>query len=163
MNTCYNTVDFKVLDRKKLRKVSKYRDYNHKIAKEKTECLHWAENIENKKKYLKRVCKRELVRYFETLDGDKYIHKIYDTKNGRYTKCMTESVFKENKFHLDKIFKDKDVCYFDKYDVYKFMLVLIYVIERNKLEQFIDIPDVFYIIRQLKQTNLKFYFENLNE
>lgn len=163
MNTCYNTVGVNVLDRKKLRKVSKYRNYNNKIVKEKTECLHWAESVEDKKKYLKRVCKRELVRYFETLDSDKYIHRVYDIKNGSYTKCMTESVFKENKFHLDKIFKDKDVCYFNKYDVYKFILVLIYVIERNKLEQFIDIPDVFYIIRQLKQTGLKFYFDNLNE
>ena len=155
--------DCDIEEERRIRKVSRYRDYNHEIAREIINCKEWLRDIEERKEYFKRICRRKLINYYHVLNSKKYARRIADIKKGNFTKCMMESVFQKNRFYIYKTNREDNVCLFDRYDVYKFFLVLIYTMETKELEHFIDIPDVFYIIRQLRRTNLKYYFDDFIE
>ena len=156
----YNEGQFDKNERSKhVRKVSKYRDKNGNIKKEMIECIRYIDDsVKLNIEYIQKYCLRELNEFFYRSKSKKINHKCNDLEKGSYTKCMVNKAYRTNKFYIRKDIKqDSGAWVYEKMDMYKFLLSLCYAIKHKELNQFIDIPDVFYILRQLKSTGIEYY------
>ena len=148
--------------RKILKKVSKYRDKKGNIKVQLEECKEWLNKIVFSE-YICDIyneCYNNLLMSFQRMmfrNRKRYMNRVKDLRNGKYIECRLSSIFKNNKLYLDKLYKKDGIQIYSYLDVCEFMLLLIEAKRQNKLYQFIDIPDVFYIIRQIKAIGLNYY------
>ena len=157
MNVCFEE---KIYNKKALRKVSNYLDKDGKVAREMIECLKWVDSLNTKKEIIKKACTRELATVYNKGNAHKYRHKINDIRNGSYARYMLNNAFNENKFNMEKIQKVNNTWIYSNIDVYKFFLVLLKSLDDKKQRQFLNIPDVFYIVRQIKKVGVDYYIRN---
>ena len=139
------------------RKVSKYKDKTGKIKTEFGECIIFANDISSKKQYIQRVCENSLKEQWSYSKSKNSRHKIYDMINGRYAKSLLSKALTENRFYAEKVKKEDGIYIFKKEDIHKFIITLLKAVERGQIRQFLDIPDVFYITRQLKKVGVEYY------
>ena len=148
---------------KRLKKVSKYKDKNGNIKIQIKECNNWIEqNIFGKFFYqIKSYCYKNFISFLEKMSFVKkrkaYIHKINDLKNGKYLKSRLLSIINKNRLYFDKIYKINGIQIYKEEDMCEFILLIIEAKAQKILKSFLDIPDVFYIIRQLKGIGLRYY------
>ena len=149
--------------RKILKKVSKYRDKSGIIKVQVEECKEWLnKNIFGE--YVTDIykeCYNNLLMSFQRMmfanARRRYRNRLKDLKNGKYIKSRLSSIFKSNKLYFDKLYKKDGIQIYSYIDVCEFMLLLIEAKKQNRLYQFIDIPVVFYITRQIKAIGLNYY------
>ena len=134
------------------KKVSKYRDKDGQIKKEMQECISFVQKIQNNNKIVKSCYNelREEVPKFKKMDTTDIKLEIYHK--------LKRSINRNNYFML-KMYKSQGYTVYDKKDICMFLLVLFESIKRKMVKSFLDIPDVFYIIRQLKGVGIKYYIE----
>lgn len=141
------------------KKVSKYRDKDGYIKRQMEECRKWiCTEIGDNASYFEKLFCFKLLREFETRKKSKY--KISAIKNGSYVESLYNKVLYENRFILSKKSKENGIVLYEKIDMYKFIATLIYAYKSGKIREFLDVPDVFYIMRQLKETGLEPYLEH---
>lgn len=159
MNTCYafECENYRKENGKKNRKVSKYRDKNGDISIEVANCNKWANEIFKRKEDIEKFCIEQIKETALYNHTRKNIHKCIDIDNGKYAKSLLFRAFDKNKFYIPKKKKEGNICIYEDNGIYIFMLTLLKAIEIGKIRQFLDIPDVFYIVRQIKAIGIEYY------
>lgn len=137
------------------RKVSKYKDKSGFIAIEQKEAAEWFVNMckQEPEKFnkMKSICCIEIAKHASNRRR-KYI------KSDEYLKVRLDSIFLKNRYILKKKKRTNGLVYFYTRDVLEFLTLLYISYINKKFYEFIDIPDVSYILRQLKKTGLDIYF-----
>ncbi len=140
--------------RKLERKVSKYKDKREIIANEQMEAAEWFINM----------CKSEPEK-FNKIKSICCIGRAKHTSNRRrkyiksdeYLKLRLNSIILKNRYILKKKKRSNGFVYFYTKDVVEFLALIYTSYINKKFWKFIDIPDVSYILRQLKKTGLDIY------
>ncbi len=149
--------------RKRLKKVSKYRDKDGKIKLQMQECKAWLKENIFSDEYVKirTYCYYALLASYERKMHIKsrkaYMHRIKDLKNGSYLKSRLISILRKNRLYINKLYKKDGNQIYDGDDVVEFILLLCEAKSNKVLDSFLDIPDVFYILKQLKSVGISFY------
>lgn len=132
------------------KKVSKYRDKDGHIKKEMKECRLWItslKNIDSLSKECYKVLVNKIPKY-QKMDLSEIKFDIYHK--------LKHSINKNN-YQLSKIYQENNFAIYKEEDICMFLLVLFEASKRKMLNSFLDIPDVFYILRQIKGVGLKYY------
>lgn len=137
------------------RKVSKYRDKDGKINKQVEECLLWCDKNSNKMEFWEKFFKSRFLE--DSQKRKKSKHKVMVIKSGEYISSFYKKVIEENRFKIVKLKKEDNICIYPRYEMSRFILVLIYAYNNGKMREFIDVPDVFFVLRQLKETGIEIY------
>lgn len=149
----YEKKDNKMRKNNKLnKKVSKYRDKDGHIKEEMQQCVSFVKDIEGNNKIFK-FCYNEL---------REENHKLQNMNLKEISREMSHKLkhsFNKNKYSIQKTFKQDGYAIYEKEDIYVFFLVLLESIKCKKVKEFLDIPDVFYILRQIKGVGIDYYFE----
>lgn len=141
-------------DNKLNKKVSKYKDKHGIIKPEFQSCLEWATNLQNEK-WIFKVCYNQLVEYFSRTKRK----KLEDLKNDKYIRDKLKSIMNKNRYPMAKLGKEYGCSIYSIENVSEFILILLEAVKRRKVREFLDIPDVFYISRQIKNLGVEYYFE----
>lgn len=146
--------DYRLSKNNKLRKkVSKYKDKHGTIKPEFESCVVWANGLKNDKN-LFFVCYNQLVDYFSKCKKK----KLKDLKNQRYIRDKLKSVIKNNSYPMTKLGKSNGYSIYSIENAAEFMLLLLEAVKSKKIKEFLDVPDVFYIARQIKSIGIEYYF-----
>ena len=146
--------------RKKLeRKVSCYRCKNAKISEEIRIGNMFASNIaKSSNSELYNNAYKNLIRTI-SMKRKKDRHKVKDLKNGYYMHCRLNSIILKNRYLLNKYSKYDNVVLFYREDVYEYICILFQAKKEHKLKEFLDVPDVSYVTRNLCKTGIDIYFK----
>lgn len=132
------------------KKVSNFRDKSGEIKKEVQLCKMWINALDKNK--IRKECYevlKENCYECKKMDIDKFNLEIYHK--------LKHSINK-NHYYLAKKYKEYGFSVYQKEDICIFLLILLESLKRNMLDFFLDIPDVFYILRQIKGVGLNYYF-----
>lgn len=142
------------------RKVGKYKDKKG-IVKEGMKKIHEFLNelTKDEDKYLEIVeySKKHLINTISRNTKSKR-HKINDIKNGSYMKIRLNTIMITNRYQVYKLYKKDEYVLFESKYIYEFICLLDEAIREDKVAEFIDVPDVFYIARNLAFTGIAPYF-----
>lgn len=154
------SVSYRPKSREKIRsnkcnkKVSKFRDEDGHIKKEMKECRVWI-NVLRCNNNISRFCYKELIDQipkFRRMDFSDIRIEIYH---------KLKHSLNRNNYLMSKLYKTDGYVVYEKTDICMFLLVLFEAIRRRMINSFLDIPDVFYIVRQIKGVGVNYYFEVL--
>ena len=149
--------DYRLSKNNKLRKkVSNYKDKHGTIRPEFKSCIIWANNLKNNKS-LFCECYNQLIEYFSIYKKK----KLKDLKNQRYIRDKLKSVIRKNSYPMTKLGKSEGYSIYSIENVAEFILLLLEAVKLKKIKEFLDVPDVFYIARQIKNIGIEYYFARL--
>lgn len=141
-------------ERKRKRKVRKYKDKKGFIKIEYEECLKWIEELCKKEKVIEDS-RAILNANFYALKNK---HKFYELKRGKYLPSKLNTVLFDNRCRMDKVGKLNSFVKYKRNDVYELLVLLHYAKSQGVIKDFLDVPDVFFAVRQLKGTGVEIYF-----
>lgn len=134
------------------KKVSKYRDKDGHIKKEMQDCVSFVEKIQDNT-MITKSCYSNLITNipkFRRMNITEIRLEIYH---------KLKRSLNRNNYFMEKMYKSDGFVVYDKADVCFFILVLFESLKRKMIKSFLDIPDVFYILRQIKGIGIKYYLE----
>lgn len=148
----YNMFETNRYGNKQQKKVSKYKDKYGNIKKEYDECINWANDLQGKSWILRECydCTKEKVYKYNIRRKIKAQYSVYMSNKLSY-------IINKNKYKIEKCGKKDGYSLYSKEDVAEFILVLVESLNKNRLREFLDIPDVFYIARQIKYFGVEYY------
>lgn len=134
------------------KKVSKFRDKDGHIKREMEECINFIERIQDNTTII-NSCYDNLIKEipkFRKMDIKEIKLEIYH---------KLKHSFNRNNYFIEKMYKSDGYVVYNKADICVFILVLFEAVKRKMIKSFLDIPDVFYIVRQLKGIGIRYYLE----
>ena len=140
-------------DNKLNKKVSKYKDKHGTIKAELQSCIEWATDLQNEN-WIFKMSYNQLIEYFFRTKRK----KVKDLKNEKYIRDKFKSIMNKNRYPMDKVGKEQGYSIYSIENISEFMLILLEAIKKKKIKEFLDIPDVFYIARQIRSLGIEYYF-----
>lgn len=138
------------------RKVSKYRDKKGIIAKEQKEAVDWFIDL-CKQNPIKMNCIEYTCIQKKIKNASKSRRRYI--RRGEYFIRKMNSIIIKNRYRLSKRKKSNGLVYFYDDDIIEFITLMYTSYNEGKLEDFVDVPDVSYILRRLKETGIAVYFK----
>lgn len=142
--------------RKAERKISCYKDKRGLIKKEHSDACCWFTELCNNKAIPFDKIKKEYMR--KLMEGKCKSRKRFIRKDAYYTARISSIIIKNRYIMYKKKRIDELVYFYDK-DIYEFITLLYVAYNNGMFEEFTDIPDVSYILRQIKKTGIGIYMK----